>query len=182
MYTVGKLAKKFGLSRSTLLYYDSIGIFSPSLRGGSNYRLYSEEDCKKLEKICKYREAGISIQKIKDIISCEINEMNIYLEERFNEINNEIALLRRQQNYIMTFLQKRELLKSSYVDMSSVRELMEIAGISDETKWRFHHEFEKHDPERHQAFLELLGLDRHTVEEIKNWSRRTAPGTDMRQV
>ncbi|MEQ8222119.1 MAG: MerR family transcriptional regulator [Candidatus Eremiobacterota bacterium] len=170
MYTVGKLAKKFGLSRSTLLYYDSIGIFSPSLRGGSNYRLYSEEDCKKLERICKYREAGISIQKIKDIISCETNEINIYLEERFNEINNEIALLRRQQHYIMTFLEKREL-SSGIVDILSVRELMKMAGISDETKWRFHHAFETQYPERHQAFLELLGLDRHTVEEIRTWAR-----------
>jgi len=181
MYTIGKLAKKFGLSRSTLLYYDSIGIFSPSLRGGSNYRLYSEEDCKKLERICKYREAGISIRKIKDIISCETNEINIYLEERFNEINNEIALLRRQQHYIMTFLQKREL-SAAIVDISSVRELMEMAGISDETKWRFHYEFEKKYPERHQAFLELLGLDRHTVAEIRTWARRAEPGTDMRQV
>ena len=28
MYTIGKLAKAFGLSRSTLLYYDSIGLLN----------------------------------------------------------------------------------------------------------------------------------------------------------
>jgi DNA-binding transcriptional MerR regulator len=172
MYTVGKIAKKFKLSRSTLLYYDSIGIFSPSLRGGSNYRLYSEEDCKKLERICKYREAGISIKKIKYIISGDKDEINIYLEQRFNEINNEIALLRQQQNYIMSLLKNKELFKSiGIVDMSSLRSLMDMAEISEETKWRFHHEFEKQYSERHQAFLELLGLDRNTIEEIKNWAK-----------
>ena len=81
----------------------------------------------------------------------------------------------------MTFLENREL-SAGIVDISSVRELMEMAGISDETKWRFHHEFETQYPERHQAFLELLGLDRHTVEEIRTWARMTEPGTDMRQV
>lgn len=29
MYTVGELAKLFGLSRSALLYYDEIGLLSP---------------------------------------------------------------------------------------------------------------------------------------------------------
>ena len=28
--TVGKLAKKYGLSRTTLLYYDSIGLLPPT--------------------------------------------------------------------------------------------------------------------------------------------------------
>ena len=172
MYTIGKMAKKFGLSRSTLLYYDSIGLFSPSSRSGSNYRLYSGEDCRKLERICRYRDAGIAVKKIKHIISGEKIEINTQLQQRFNEINNEIALLRQQQHYIMSLMQNKELFKSAGpVDMPSLRALLDMAGISEETKWRFHHEFEKEYPERHQAFLELLGLDISTVEKIRNWSR-----------
>lgn len=172
MYTIGKIAKKFGLSRSTLLYYDSMGLLSPSLRGGSNYRLYSEEDSKKLEQICRYRDAGISIKRMKYIISVGKNEINIQLEKRFNEINNEIANLREQQKYIMSLLENKELLQSSgLVDMSSLRNLMDMAGITEETKWRFHHEFEEQYPERHQKFMELLGLDRNTIVEIRNWAK-----------
>jgi len=39
-YPDSQLAGRFGLSRSTLLYYDSIGLLSPSERTASNYRLY----------------------------------------------------------------------------------------------------------------------------------------------
>ena len=52
MYTIGKLAKKFDLSRSTLLYYDSIGLLKPSSRTESEYRQYSEDDAARLEQIC----------------------------------------------------------------------------------------------------------------------------------
>jgi len=172
MYTIGKLAKKFGLSRSTLLYYDSEGLLSPSLRGKSKYRLYSEEDCKTLEQICSYRDAGISIKKIKYIISGQKNEINTELEQRFNEINHEIARLREQQRYIMSLHDNKELINTSgLVDMQSLRLLMDTAGITEETKWIFHHEFEKEYPERHEKFLELLGMDSNTINEIRNWAK-----------
>ena len=48
MYTVGHLARSFGLSRSTLLYYDSIGLCKPSGRSAANYRTYTEKDRERL--------------------------------------------------------------------------------------------------------------------------------------
>ncbi len=47
MLSIGKIAKKFRLSRSTMLYYDSIKLLSPSKIGENNYRFYSEEDEKR---------------------------------------------------------------------------------------------------------------------------------------
>ena len=49
MYTVSKIAQRFGLSRSTLLYYDRIGLLSPSGRSPGDYRLYDQADCDRLE-------------------------------------------------------------------------------------------------------------------------------------
>ena len=62
MYTVGQLAKLFGLSRSTLLYYDEIGLLSPSARSASNYRLYSEADIRRV-RIIRFltRRQGVTI-------------------------------------------------------------------------------------------------------------------------
>ena len=40
----GELAKSAGLSRSTLLYYDRLGLLRPVGRSESNYRLYSATD------------------------------------------------------------------------------------------------------------------------------------------
>ena len=59
MLTIGRLARRFSLSRSTLLYYDSIGLLRPSGRSPANYRLYTERDRRRLELICRYREAGV---------------------------------------------------------------------------------------------------------------------------
>ncbi len=39
MLTVGKLAEDFGLSRSTLLYYDRIGLLQPAARTEKGYRV-----------------------------------------------------------------------------------------------------------------------------------------------
>ena len=68
MYTIGKLARKFHISRSTLLYYDLIGLLTPSKRDSNKYRIYSDKDYERLEKIMLYREAGISLDKIRNIL------------------------------------------------------------------------------------------------------------------
>jgi len=172
MYTIGKLARKFGISRSTLLYYHSVGVLKPSGRGDSNYRLYSEEDCGKLERICSYREAGISIRRIKEIMSSEKSAMTRILEDRLHEINRQIGMLHQQQLYVSTMLQNSEMLKKTVtVDRHAMSELLDSAGISEEARWRFHHEFEKCYPDNHRLFLELIGMNEELIEEVRKWSR-----------
>lgn len=67
-FTISKLAKKFGLSRSTLLYYDAKGLLSPLGHQHGEYRVYGEKEFLRLEKICMYREAGVSLRAIKEIL------------------------------------------------------------------------------------------------------------------
>ena len=64
MYTIKQLCVKSGLSRSTLLYYDSLRLVQPSARSQANYRLYSDDDVKRLERVCLYKEAGVSLEEI----------------------------------------------------------------------------------------------------------------------
>jgi len=47
-YSVSKLARAFGLSRSTLLCYDRLGLLPPSGRTGSGYRCYTDKDHRRL--------------------------------------------------------------------------------------------------------------------------------------
>lgn len=53
MYHISQLAQQFGLSRSTLLYYDRIGLLSPSARSEAGYRQYSPANLKFFLKIVK---------------------------------------------------------------------------------------------------------------------------------
>jgi len=97
-FTVSELAKSFGLSRSALLYYDRLGLLTPCRKNGSNYRLYSEGDAERLERICLHRRLGIPLEEIKQLVSgAAETEAAEILQRRLNVLSREIADLQRQQ-------------------------------------------------------------------------------------
>ena len=69
MWTVSKLARRAGLSRTALLYYESIGLMRDPQRSAGNYRFYSERDLKRLLEIRAYRDAGLRLADIRAMSS-----------------------------------------------------------------------------------------------------------------
>lgn len=67
--TVQKLAKLAGVSTRTLRYYDEIGILKPARINSSGYRIYGQSEVDKLQQILFYRELGVSLENIKDIVT-----------------------------------------------------------------------------------------------------------------
>lgn len=65
MYTAGEFAKKSGVTIRTIRYYDTKGLLKPSSYSKSNYRLYTDEDFSKLQKILALKELGFSLEEIK---------------------------------------------------------------------------------------------------------------------
>ena len=49
-YRISELGSRFKLSRSTLLYYDRIGLLCPGGRTASDYRQYTADDLARLER------------------------------------------------------------------------------------------------------------------------------------
>lgn len=171
MYTVGKLAKQFGLSRTTLLYYDEIGLLVPSQRSASNYRLYSERDRTRLATICRFREAGLPLLQIKEVLDSSDPDLVAVLEARLDNLNREISKLRNQQHVIVTILQNKKLLKKTrYMDRKRWTELLELAGLNARAQHKWHHEFEKMSGEAHRDFLEQLGFSNIEIKRIKQWA------------
>ncbi|MEG0773695.1 MerR family transcriptional regulator [Clostridium sp.] len=68
-YTVQKLGKLAGVSTRTLRYYDEIGILKPARINSSGYRIYGEAEVNRLQQILFYRELGVSLESIKDIVT-----------------------------------------------------------------------------------------------------------------
>ena len=68
-YTVQKLSKMAGVSTRTLRYYDEIGILKPARINSSGYRIYGEAEVDRLQQILFYRELGVSLESIKDIVT-----------------------------------------------------------------------------------------------------------------
>jgi DNA-binding transcriptional MerR regulator len=68
-YTVQKLSKLAGVSTRTLRYYDEIGILKPARINSSGYRIYRHEEVNKLQQILFYKELGVSLENISEIIT-----------------------------------------------------------------------------------------------------------------
>lgn len=177
MLTIGQLAGRFGLSRSTLLYYDSIGLLSPSARSGANYRLYSRADVERMELIDIYRRAGLSLADIARVLSEDESALTELLESRLRSLNEEVGKLRHQQRLIVRLLQNRAALrKTRYLDKDGWIAILEATGLSHEEMQRWHVEFERLSPEAHQDFLESLGLGEEEIKRIRRRSREARSG------
>jgi DNA-binding transcriptional MerR regulator len=68
-YTVQKLARLAGVSTRTLRYYDELGILKPARMSSSGYRIYGKAEIDRLQQILFYRELGVSLDQIKEIVT-----------------------------------------------------------------------------------------------------------------
>lgn len=68
-YTVQKLAQIAGVSARTLRYYDEIGILKPARISSSGYRIYGQGEIDRLQQILFYRELGVSLENIREIVT-----------------------------------------------------------------------------------------------------------------
>lgn len=67
-YTINKLAKLAGVSTRTLRYYDEIGLLSPVRIRSNGYRIYGQQEIDRLQQILFYRELGMPLDDIRQIV------------------------------------------------------------------------------------------------------------------
>lgn len=67
IYTTGEFAKKAGVSVRTIRYYDKQGMLKPSHISQSGYRLYTDGDFARLQKILTLKYLGFSLEEIREI-------------------------------------------------------------------------------------------------------------------
>jgi DNA-binding transcriptional MerR regulator len=68
-YTVKRLARLAGVSTRTLRYYDEIGLLRPARINSSGCRIYGQAEVNRLQQILFYRELGVGLDRIKEIIT-----------------------------------------------------------------------------------------------------------------
>lgn len=171
MYRIGELAALSGLSRSTLLYYDRIGLLSPSGRSDANYRRYSAADRERLESICSLRQAGMDIAGIKTMLTSAADDSGSVLQRRLREIGGEIRALQTKQRLLAGMLRLNgEGGPKSAVDKEMFVEMLRAAGMDDHAMKQLHVTFEQREPEAHHAFLLSLGVSEKEALLIRTWS------------
>lgn len=174
-WTIGQVARRYGIARGTLLHYDGIGLLCPRRRSAANYRLYEASDLARLEKIRHYRSAGLSLDAIAELLAREGEGLRATFEQRLFAINREIQQLREQQALILQLLQSDcGSFDSPLVDKSLWVALLRQAGLDASGMRRWHAAFERVAPLAHQAFLESLGIAAEEIAAIRDWSRLAA--------
>jgi DNA-binding transcriptional MerR regulator len=169
--TIGKLAKKYGLSRSTLLYYDKIGLLSPCSHQKGEYRAYGVEKQERLKLICLYRKSGISLKEIKRILDNEETNVSACLITRFKQLDRDIMELKEQQAVIANILKNPSLfLLSRPMTKELWTSILKASGLSQKMMHRWHIKFEKAAPDEHLAFLRFLQISDEEIESIRNWA------------
>ena len=174
MYKITQLARRFGLSRSTLLYYDRIGLLSPSGRSESAYRLYSPADTERLETICTYRQAGLTMEDIAALLETAGNDTSAVLERRLRALGEEIRTLQTKQRLLARMLRITATGgPQAGVDKETWVAMLRAAGMDQDAMQRWHTEFERRAPEAHHRFLISLGIGENEALLIRRLSAGT---------
>ena len=171
-YSISQLARLFGLSRSTLLYYDRIGLLRAPQRTAAGYRCYTNNEYKKLERICLYRGLGLALADVQKLLSGSQEPSVGILEKRLEELEKQIRSIRVQQRSIIAML--KEMTQGRYepvVDKDMWVKILDAAGMDDAAKAVWHAEFESRAPKAHHDFLLSLGISEQEAHQIQQWSR-----------
>jgi MerR family transcriptional regulator, thiopeptide resistance regulator len=141
MFTVRQLARIAGITPRTLHYYDEIGLLKPSSVGDNGYRYYGEESVLRLQQILFYRELGMPLDEISQVMGRRDFDVLRALEDHREELRKRIAHLERliaTVNHTIQHLKGEE-------DMSD-KQLFE--GFSDEQQAEYEKEaMQTYDPE-----------------------------------
>jgi len=65
LYRIGELSKLANISARTIDYYTSMGLIEPAKRSDKNYRLYSHETLRRLERIEEMKKDKYTLDEIK---------------------------------------------------------------------------------------------------------------------
>lgn len=112
-YTIKKLSSLAGVSTRTLRYYDEVGILKPARINSSGYRIYGRKEVDRLQQIMFYREVGISIDNIKNILSSTYDEISALKEHR-----KQLLAKREQLNILIENLDKTIMSNEGRIIMS----------------------------------------------------------------
>ena len=101
MKTVKEVSKLSGVSVRALHHYDAIDLLKPTHVTEAGYRLYDDEAVEKLFMILLFRELGLPLREIGDILYAPDYDRNRCLEKQINlmqekvdKLNNRITLAR----------------------------------------------------------------------------------------
>ena len=125
--TVGKMAKRAGVTVRALQHYDAKGLLSPSSSSEGGFRLYTDKDMEKLWRILLLRELGYKLKSIKEIMDSPDFDMR-------NSIGKHIELLVQKKERLESLIVYANIIKMTgiipfYSDVLDYMTFDELLGL-----------------------------------------------------
>ncbi|ACZ23307.1 predicted transcriptional regulator [Sanguibacter keddieii DSM 10542] len=91
--TVGDVARLAGVTVRTLHHWDTIGLVAPSGRSSGGYRLYRAADVARVHRVLLYRELGLPLERISELLDAPGATSAATLREQRAELAAHISRL-----------------------------------------------------------------------------------------
>jgi DNA-binding transcriptional MerR regulator/SAM-dependent methyltransferase len=163
MISISQVSKHIGVARSTLLYYERIGILIPTRNPENGYREYSQKDVETLLLVRQLQLAGLSLKESIDIMHGNLDPTLI--KKRYQSIENKIKNMMMAKQVLKSLLEKA-------TGESVPRNDNERSGRN------WHAEFERKGAEAHSSWLQKLGFDEKESTYIRWVTRDIADNTE----
>lgn len=92
--TVGAVASRVGVTVRTLHHWDAIGLVRPSKRTTGGYRLYSAADVARVHRVLVYRELGLPLDTIGELLDAPASDATVSLGRQRAQLLDRISRLR----------------------------------------------------------------------------------------
>ncbi len=170
-YTVQKLGYLAGISTRTLCYYDVIGLLKPARINSSGYRIYGQTEVDRLQQILFYRELGVSLEGIRDIMADptfdgahallehheKLLEKRLQLDMLIANVEKTIALT--EGRIIMSDKEKFEGFKQKLIDDNEAKYGKEVREKYGDEEMNKSNKKLKNMTEEQHAAVEKLGAE-----------------------
>lgn len=177
--TITAAARAAGLSRTTLMYYERLGLIRPQRRADSRYRSFGPTDLQALFHIVRWRSVGLPLETIRALLQ-QPDGATAALRQHVRGLDRSIAALREQRRGALALLGRRGDGVAAPVTKAAWTALFRAIGLSDAQMRAWHGRFERDNPSGHRAFLRSLGLGAAEIGRIRRWSLE-ADGTPGRR-
>jgi len=147
MYRISQLARLTGLSRSTLLYYEKLGLLRAQ-RQHNGYRSYAKADLQRLLLLQQLQAGGLTLKECLACLDAQLDRQ--LLQARLQQLDDDIAAKQ----------QARDLLAG----------LLGYHSATEPAR-RFHQQASQLAPDAHFAWLQLQGFTEKQALQLKWLSR-----------
>nr|WP_246461728.1 MerR family transcriptional regulator [Nocardia transvalensis] len=104
--TVGAAAERAGVTVRALHHWDTIGLVRPSARTGTGYRLYTAADLARVHRVLVYRELGIPLGEIGELLDAPGDATTSLIRQR-DLVRGRIERLRRMDAALDRMIEAR---------------------------------------------------------------------------